>query len=35
MDFGHTAPQFTLPLGCVARIDSEERVFEVTEHAVV
>ena len=35
MDFGHTAPQFTLPLGCVARIDSEARVFEVLEPAVV
>ncbi len=22
MDFGHTSPQFTLPLGCRARIDS-------------
>ena len=35
MDFGHTAPQFTLPLGCTARIDSESRVFEVMESAVV
>ena len=35
MDFGHTAPQFTLPLGCAARIDSESRVFEVTEPAVL
>lgn len=35
MDFGHTAPQFTLPLGCVARINSDSRVFEVVEPAVV
>jgi len=35
MDFGHTAPQFTLPLGCAARIDSESRVFEVVEPAVL
>lgn len=35
MDFGHTAPQFTLPLGCVARLDAAARVFEVIEPAVV
>ena len=35
MDFGRTAPQFTLPLGCLARIDSEEKRFEVLEAAVV
>jgi muramoyltetrapeptide carboxypeptidase LdcA involved in peptidoglycan recycling len=34
MDFGHTAPQFILPLGCRARVDSESRVFEITEAAV-
>ncbi len=34
MDFGHTAPQFTLPLGCVARIDAGARTFEVVEPAV-
>ncbi len=34
MDFGHTAPQFTLPLGCTARIDSEAKCFEVLEPAV-
>ena len=35
MDFGHTAPQFTLPLGCVARIDSGSKTFEVVERAVL
>lgn len=34
MDFGHTAPQFVLPLGCEARIDSDSRIFEVLEPAV-
>ncbi len=34
MDFGHTAPQFTLPLGCAARLDSGLRTFEVVEAAV-
>ncbi len=35
MDFGHTAPQMTLPLGCRARIDSERRSFEILEAAVI
>ena len=34
MDFGHTAPQFTLPIGVMARIDSHTQTFEVTEAAV-
>lgn len=34
MDFGHTAPQFTLPIGCRARIDSTRQTFEVLEAAV-
>jgi muramoyltetrapeptide carboxypeptidase len=34
MDFGHTAPQFTLPLGCRARIDVPKRRFEILEGAV-
>lgn len=34
MDFGHTAPQFTLPIGCRARIDTEGRQFEIIESAV-
>ena len=35
MDFGHTAPQFTLPVGCAGRLDSDARTFEVLEPAVV
>jgi muramoyltetrapeptide carboxypeptidase LdcA involved in peptidoglycan recycling len=34
MDFGHTSPQFTLPLGCTARIDSSIQRFEILEAAV-
>lgn len=34
MDFGHTAPQFTLPIGCVARIDTSSESFEILEPAV-
>ncbi len=34
MDFGHTAPQFVLPIGCRARIDSTARKFEIVEAAV-
>lgn len=34
MDFGHTAPQFTLPNGCRARIDTAEESFVVTEASV-
>lgn len=34
MDFGHTAPQFTLPLGCRARIDTKQALFEIVEAAV-
>ena len=34
MDFGHTAPQFTLPVGCRVRIDGESRRFEIVEAAV-
>ena len=33
--FGHTAPQFVLPVGCLARIDSARRAFEITEAAVL
>lgn len=35
MDFGHTAPQFTLPIGCRARIDASAQSFEILEAAVV
>lgn len=34
MDFGHTAPSFTIPLGCRARIDGYERSFAMIEAAV-
>jgi len=34
MDFGHTAPQLTLPIGCRARIDTRTRSVEVLEAAV-
>lgn len=34
MDFGHTSPQMTLPLGCRGRIDSSARSFEILEAAV-
>jgi muramoyltetrapeptide carboxypeptidase len=34
MDFGHTGPQFTLPLGCKAEIDSEKQRFAIIEAAV-
>ena len=34
MDFGHTAPQFILPVGCRARIDSEEESFSILDAAV-
>jgi muramoyltetrapeptide carboxypeptidase len=34
MDFGHTAPQFTVPIGCRARIDAENQRFEVIDAAV-
>lgn len=34
MDFGHTAPQFVLPIGCRAQIDSERQRFTILEGAV-
>ena len=34
MDFGHTAPQFVLPIGCRARIDSDEERVSILEAAV-
>ncbi len=34
MDFGHTAPQITLPVGCRARIDADCRQFAIIEPAV-
>ena len=35
MDFGHTAPQFVLPVGCQARVDSVDESFQILEAAVV
>ena len=35
MDFGHTSPQFTIPIGCIARISTKEHCFEIVEAAVV
>lgn len=35
MDFGHTAPQITLPIGIRARIDTSQRAFEIIDAAVV
>jgi muramoyltetrapeptide carboxypeptidase LdcA involved in peptidoglycan recycling len=34
MDFGHTSPQFTIPIGCRCRIDTEEQRFEIIDAAV-
>jgi muramoyltetrapeptide carboxypeptidase LdcA involved in peptidoglycan recycling len=34
MDFGHTSPQFTLPIGPRACIDSQSERFEIIEAAV-
>ena len=34
MDFGHTAPQFILPIGCQAEIDSDRKCFSILEPAV-
>jgi muramoyltetrapeptide carboxypeptidase len=33
-DFGHTAPQITLPLGCRARLDSQNQHLEIIDPAV-
>jgi muramoyltetrapeptide carboxypeptidase LdcA involved in peptidoglycan recycling len=35
MDFGHTSPQFTIPIGCRARIDSPLQIFEILEPGVL
>jgi muramoyltetrapeptide carboxypeptidase len=34
LDFGHTAPQLTLPIGVKARIDSDRQIFEIIAAAV-
>jgi muramoyltetrapeptide carboxypeptidase len=35
MDFGHTSPMFTLPLGCRAVVDANRERFEIVESAVI
>ena len=35
MDFGHTSPQLTLPIGCQARMDSSQKCFEILEPAMM
>ncbi len=34
MDFGHTSPQFILPIGCQAEMDSQVQRFEILTPAV-
>jgi muramoyltetrapeptide carboxypeptidase LdcA involved in peptidoglycan recycling len=34
MDFGHTSPMFTLPVGCRAAIEPGRERFEIVEPAV-
>lgn len=34
MDFGHTAPQLTMPIGCRASVDVENQRFEIVDVAV-
>jgi muramoyltetrapeptide carboxypeptidase len=34
MDFGHTSPIFTLPIGCRATIDGDAHQFAIVEAAV-
>lgn len=34
MDFGHTAPQMTLPIGCLAEMDADRITFSIGEAAV-
>ena len=34
MDFGHTSPMMTLPIGCMARIDTQRQEFAIIEAAV-
>jgi muramoyltetrapeptide carboxypeptidase LdcA involved in peptidoglycan recycling len=35
MDFGHTSPMITLPVGCRAVVDADRERFEIVESAVV
>jgi muramoyltetrapeptide carboxypeptidase LdcA involved in peptidoglycan recycling len=34
VDFGHTSPMFTIPIGCEATIDSSKNEFCIIEPAV-
>lgn len=34
IDAGHTSPILTLPIGCLARLDSDRNLLEITEAAV-
>ena len=34
LDFGHTAPQFVLPIGCRARVDTTKQSIEILEGGV-
>lgn len=34
MDFGHTSPLLTIPIGCRAKIDAEHQRFEIIDAAV-
>ena len=35
VDFGHTAPRLTLPIGIQASLDSDQNLFSLDEGAVV
>jgi muramoyltetrapeptide carboxypeptidase LdcA involved in peptidoglycan recycling len=35
MDFGHTSPMLTFPVGCRAAIDAGRELFEIVEAAVL
>lgn len=35
MDFGHTRPIFTIPYGCMAKINIQNRSFSILENAVI
>jgi muramoyltetrapeptide carboxypeptidase LdcA involved in peptidoglycan recycling len=35
MDFGHTCPTFTIPLGITAEIDCDQQTFSIVENGVV
>lgn len=35
MDFGHTSPVFTLPIGCLGRIDPANKKFSILESGVI